>query len=285
MPLIQCASCQTPKLQTSTQLRSEPISGSAILPARPAWLFRMVLFYSAVFVGSVALLCAQQPTSGQDRPDAPSATRSAQTASRKPPAGFVSTIRRRSIVFPDIATSEGPLSVGEKFKLFVNDSTSPGTFAASAFGAGIGQAEDSPHGYGQGAEGFGKRFGASMARNASSEFFGTFLLASMLREDPRFFPQSDPTLVGSVKYSLTRVVVTRNDDGRNVANWSGLLGPLMAEGLANVYWPEEERTAPKTLERYGLDLATRAGSNMFRNYWPVFFKKLRRAPHSSGTHN
>jgi hypothetical protein len=88
-----------------------------------------------------------------------------------------------------------------------------------------------------------------------------------------------------VKYSLTRVVVTRSDDGRNVANWSGLLGPAMAEGLANVYWPEEERTAGKTFERYGLDLATRAGFNMFRNYWPVFFKKLRRAPHSSAVHN
>jgi hypothetical protein len=192
----------------------------------------------------------------------------------------VSTISRRSIFFPDIATTEGPLSAGEKFKLFAANSTSPGTFAAAAFGAGIGQAEDSPEGYGQGAEGFGKRFGASMARNASSEFFGTFLLASILSEDPRFFPQANPTFGGSVKYSLTRVVVTRSDDGRNVVNWSGLVGPAMAEGLANVYWPEEERTASKTLERYGLDLATRAGFNMFRNYWPVFFKKLRRAPHS-----
>jgi len=245
----------------------------------------MVLFYAATFMGSVALLRAQQPASGQEHPDAPSATRSAQSASRKPPAGFVSTIRRRSIVFPDIATTEGPLSTGEKSELFVDNTASPGTLAASAFGAGIGWADDSPRGYGQGAEGFGKRFGASMARNASSEFFGTFLLASILREDPRFFPQVDPTLAGSIKYSLTRVVVTRNDDGRNVANWSGLLGPLMAEGLANVYWPEEERTAPKTLERYGLDLATRAGFNMFRNYWPVFFKKLRRPPHSSARQN
>lgn len=184
-----------------------------------------------------------------------------------------------SFVFPNIATTEGPLSTGGKFKLFATNSISLSALAGSALGAGIGQAEDSPHGYGQGGEGYAKRFGASMARNASSNFFGTFLLASMLHQDPRFFPQRDPTFGGSIKYSATRVFVTRNDDGKDGANWSGLLGPLMAEGLANTYLPEDERTVGKTFERYGSDLASRVGSNLLRNYWPVLFKKLRGSPH------
>jgi len=279
MPLSRCATRTVLKHRTSSQPRSKFIFKLSLLLTRPVRLGREVFSCAAMLACSVGMLCSPQSASGQDHPDAPSATRRAQSSTRKPPAGFVSTIARRSKFFPDIATTEGPLSAGEKFKLFVANSTSPGTLAASAFGAGIGQAENSPRGYGQGAEGYGKRFGASMARDASSEFFGTFLLASILSEDPRFFPQAEPTLGGSIKYSLTRVVVTRSDDGRNVANWSGLVGPLMSEGLANAYWPEEERTAGKTLERYGLDLAIRAGSNMFRNYWPVFFKKLRRPPH------
>jgi hypothetical protein len=187
------------------------------------------------------------------------------------------TINRKSLFFPDIATNEEQLSTGDKFKLFVDNSASLSTLFGSAFSAGIGQADNYPEGYGHGAEGYGKRFGASMARNASSEFFGTFMLASMLRQDPRFFPQADPTLVGSIKYAVSRVFVTRNDDGNDVANWSGLLGPAMAEGLANSYWPEDERNAGKTFERYGYDLAGRAGFNFFRNYWPVIFKKLRRS--------
>ncbi len=237
-----------------------------------------------MLVWFAAVLCAQQPASSQDRPDAPSTTRSAQSP-RKPPRGFVSTLNRKSIVFPDIATTEGPLSTGGKFKLFVDNSASLSALVGAAASAGIGQAEYYPHGYRQGAEGYGKRFGADMARNASSEFFGTFVLASMLRQDPRFFPQADPTLGGSIKYAVTRVFVTRNDAGEDVANWSGLLGPAMAEGLANAYWPEGERTAPKTFERYGIDIASRAGFNLFRNYWPVFFKKLRRSPRSSSGHN
>ena len=190
------------------------------------------------------------------------------------------TVNRKSLFFPDIATSDARLSTGDKFKLFVDNSASLSSLAASAFWAGVGQVEYHPHGYPQGAEGYGKRFGAQMARNASSEFFGTFMLASMLHQDPRFYPQTDPTLGGSIKYAVQRVFVTRNDDGNDVANWSGLLGPAMGEGLANVYWPEGERNAGQTFERYGTDLAGRVGLNFFRNYWPVFFKKLRGAPRS-----
>ena len=196
---------------------------------------------------------------------------------------FFSTVARKSLVFPDLATSEGPLSTGEKFKLFVNNSISPSTLFAAAAGSGISQAINSPEGYGQGGEGYAKRFGSSMARHASNNFFGTFLLASALHEDPRFFPQVNPTFGGSVKYSVQRLFVTRSDSGNDTANWSGLLGPALGEGLANAYWPEQERTAGDTLVRYGVDMATTAGYNMLRNYWPVFFKKLRGgSAHSSG---
>lgn len=269
MPLSQPATRQAPRSRTSPECR------------RLNRLSRTVLLSVALVVSSAATTLAQQPASTATPPDAPSTSQ----ARRKPPAGFFATLNHKSIFFPDIATTEGPLSTGEKFKLFVDDSASLSALLGSTLSAGIGQAENSPRGYGQGGEGYAKRFGASMARNASNNFFGEFLLASMLRQDPRFFPQADPTFGGSIKYALTRVVVTRNDHGEDVANWSGLLGPLMSEGLANAYWPEDERTAGQTFKRYGIDLASRAGFNMLRNYWPVFFKKLRGSPHSSTGHN
>jgi len=170
------------------------------------------------------------------------------------------------------------MSTGQKFKLFVDDSISLHTLAESSLFAAIGQAADSPHGYGQGGDGYAKRFGASMASGASSNFFGTFLLASAFHQDPRFFPERDPTFARSVKYSLQRIFVTRNDEGWDVANWSGLMGPLLSEGLANAYWPEQDRTAGQTFQRYGIDLAVRFGGNMLREYWPVFFRKVRGSP-------
>jgi hypothetical protein len=231
---------------------------------------------SIVLCSATASLAQQPSASGQDHPDAPSTTQANNSAPRHSPSGaFFSTLQRKSLVFPDIATSEGPLSSGEKFQLFVNNSISLSRLFASAAGAGIGQATNSPEGYGQGGEGYGKRFGASMARNASSNFFGTFLLASALHQDPRFFPQRNPTFGGSVKYAVRRLFITRSDSGHDTANWSGLLGPALGEGLANAYWPEGQRTAGDTLHRYGVDMATTVGYNILRNYWPIFFKRLR----------
>jgi hypothetical protein len=185
---------------------------------------------------------------------------------------------KRSIVFPDIAADSARMSTGQKFKLFVDNSISLHALAGASLGSAISQAADSPHGYGQGSDGYAKRFGSSLARTASSHFFGTFLLASALHQDPRFFPERDPTFGRSVKYSIQRLVVTRDDEGRDVANWSGLVGPLLSEGLANAYWPEQDRTAGQTLQRYGTDLAVRLGTNMLREYWPVFFRKVRGSP-------
>lgn len=193
-----------------------------------------------------------------------------------PPVALFVMLNRKSIVFPDIAANSARMSAGKKFELFVDNSISLHGLAGAAFGAGLAQAADTPRGYGQGGDGYAKRFGSSMARLASSNFFGTFLLASALHQDPRFFPKREPTIGQGVKYSLERVVVTRNDEGRDVRNWSGLLGPLLSESLANAYWPEQDRTAGQTFRRYGIDLAVHAGTNMLREYWPVLARKMRR---------
>lgn len=252
-----------------------------IRPSRLLSASRACFFAAAVSGCLLASGWAQQSAS-PPVPDAPSATRaSAQTKTRGQFDPVLGVLTKRSLFFPDLAATPGRLSTAEKFKLFVDDSISPAELTESALGAAIAQASDSPSGYGQGGEGYAKRFGSSMARGASQEFFGTFLLASALHQDPRFFPEVNPSFGRAAKYSLQRVFVTRSDAGRNVANWSGLLGAAMAEGLANTYWPEQDRTAGQTVRRFGFDLATRAGGNMLRDYWPVFFKKLR--PHG-GAH-
>ena len=194
-------------------------------------------------------------------------------------------LEKKSIVFPDIASTTAALSPGAKFQLFVDNSVSVHTITWSALGSLIGQADDSPTGYNVGGTGYGKRFGSSLARESSGEFFGTFVIASALHEDPRFFPEYNPTFKHSMKYSFNRLFVSRNDAGQKVANISGLVGPLLGESLANVYWPDRNRTVGDTLFRYGLDLAARAAGNMFREYWPVVSAKmLHQPPNRGATH-
>ena len=65
-------------------------------------------------------------------------------------------------------------------------------------------------------------------------------------------------------------------------NVSGVLGPLAAEGLANTYLPDAERTAGRTFERFGIQLAVIAGSNVVKEFWPAIFKTLRIAKFAPG---
>jgi hypothetical protein len=267
------------------------ISISGMLPvtqSNHAFTFLPALC-TLIFAGAIACCSTTAALAQETKPQTQTGTSSAgqaPTASSKVPGvRLYNLLERKSIVFPDIAASTEPLSTGQKFQLFVDNSISVHTITWAALGSAVGQADNSPTGFGQGWDAYAKRFGSSMARQSSSQFFGTFVLASALHLDPRFYPEVNPSFGHAVKYSVQRVFVTRTDDGRDVANWSGLLGPLMAEGLANVYWPERNRTVGDTFLRFGLDIATRAGGNMLREYWPVFRGKIHHAPRPTARHN
>jgi len=227
------------------------------------------------------LVRAQEPagtaTNNSSLPDSPepkqekgSSNPAMETTTR-----FVGYMTNSSIVFPDIATSEGPMTPGEKFRLFVNQSISPPFIILPLFTSAYNQARNVPKEYGQGWNAYGNRYGESIARASSNSFFSTFLLASALKEDPRFFPQNRPSFWGSIKYSAQRLVVTRTNSGRDTFNASGVLGTFMSESLANAYLPPSQQTAGETLERVGTDLIWKFAGNMFKNYWPELFHSMK----------
>ncbi len=74
---------------------------------------------------------------------------------------------------------------------------------------------------------------------------------------------------------MSRVLITRTDDGRPTFNWSNVMGGLMAESLAVSYLPDSERTAGKTFTRFGVRLGFSALDNVVKEYWPTIFKSLR----------
>jgi hypothetical protein len=245
---------------------------------RGAMMHRLV-WTTAICGLMCASSVAQQSQSGTP-PDAPSASPQAETAphGNNPVQSGMSFLQRKSVFFPDLALNAGPLSSWQKFKLAANNSVSLATIGAALTGSAFGQAINSPAGYGQGAEGYGKRFAADMARSASANLFGTFLIASALHEDPRFYVKRDLSFKQSVKYAGVRVAVTRSDSGNRVANLAGLLGPLAGEALANTYYPEGNRDISSTFIRYGADLGWKFGGNLLRQYWPSINKKVRLTP-------
>ena len=240
---------------------------------------RIAKFCALAF--AVAFLCTNaQPVLAQrvtvDLPDAPVPKQQPGGAEKKNSGGFSSTVdvlSRRSLFFPDLAASAKPLSGFQKFELAVDQSIAPSAWLGAAFTAGIEQADNSWPGFGQGGEGYAKRFGATMAVNASTDMFGTFLLPAIAHHDPRYFV-SNGGFGRKIGHAIRRVLLTRTDSGGETANWSGLLGILGAEGLANTYLPDAEQTTSKTFQRFGIHVGVTAGGNLAREFWPVIFKSL-----------
>jgi len=241
------------------------------------------LFSTSLIMCCFGPVGAAQQTQSDSLPDAPSGrVQSPQTTTgNNPIQGGVALFRvleRKSLVFPDLATAKETLSAWDKFELAANDSVAISTIGATLVGAAYGQAIDSPEGYGQGSQGYFKRFGANMARATSDNMFGTFLIASVIHEDPRFYVKNGLSFKQSVKYAAVRLVKTRSDFGKPVINFGGLLGPLAAETLANTYYPEGSRSVGDTFIRYSGDIGWRFAGNLLRQYWPNINKKLRLVP-------
>lgn len=172
-----------------------------------------------------------------------------------------------------------PLSSGQKFKLAVQY-LSPYTFFFVAAEAGINQARNSPSDYGQGAEGYGKRYGAGFADGLSAGVFVTGVYPSLLRQDPRYYRLADGGFSHRFGYAASRILVTRQDSGRKAFNFSEVLGSFSSSTLAMTYYPKSQRDFSDVAERAGIQFAFDAGFNVLKEFYPdierILFHKKRK---------
>lgn len=181
------------------------------------------------------------------------------------------------------ARNAPPLTPRQKFGLFAKGTLDPFPTVAYALQAGVSQASDTHSGYGQGAEGYAKRFGAALADGTSARFFGTYAFPSLLHQDPRYFRKGDGNAWSRVLYSVSRGVVTRSDSGKRQPNWSNVLGKFTGAGLSNLYYPAADRGANLTLTRVAISLSYQTLGNLAIEFWPeidrsVFGRKNKKRP-------
>jgi hypothetical protein len=170
--------------------------------------------------------------------------------------------------------SASPLTASGKWRLFVKSETDPFTFGWVAFEAGIAQANNDLPGYGQGAAGYGKRFGAGLADQTAGDFFGTFLFPSVLHQDPRYYRLGSGPFKRRLGHALIRPVLTHKDSGGPAFNWSGTLGSIATSGLSNAYYPEGSRGVGATFSRVAMALPFRMIDELVNEFGPDLQKKL-----------
>ena len=178
-----------------------------------------------------------------------------------------------------------PLSPSQKFQLAFKRSITPLTFVGTGLLAGIGQADNNFPKYGQGAEGYGKRFGAQYADTFDGNMIGGAILPVILHQDPRYYRMGTGGLRKRFWYSLSTAVRSKGDDGKWQPGFSPILGSFAAGGIANLYYPPPNRGAGLTFERGSLVLAERALSQMFDEFLPDIQQRFFRGKNPSTASN
>jgi hypothetical protein len=140
-----------------------------------------------------------------------------------------------------------PLSSGQKFKLFFKSSTDPWPFLLAGVVSGIGQADDSYSEWGQGAQGYAKRYGAAYSDAFIGNFFGNAVLPSIWHEDPRYFQKGTDSATNRFLWAAASTVWCRRDNGKWGPNYANVVGNLMGAAVARAYYPASERTVSDTI--------------------------------------
>ncbi|MBV8570199.1 MAG: carboxypeptidase regulatory-like domain-containing protein [Acidobacteriaceae bacterium] len=130
-----------------------------------------------------------------------------------------------------------PLSAKQKLHLGVRTLVDPVTFGVAGITAGIQQERNSYHQWGQGVEGFAKRYGATYATAANGILITAVLMDSLLHQDPRYFYSGQGTRAQRAWYALRTAFLAKGDNGKWQPPYSDLIGLVASAEIAQTYYP------------------------------------------------
>jgi hypothetical protein len=183
-------------------------------------------------------------------------------------------------VLPNFLTVEDagtvpPLTTAEKYKTLTRSSFDYVKFFWYGALAGIAQAANSQSGYGQGAAGYGKRYGAAFVDGTIEDYMTGAILPSLLHQDPRYYQLGKGGFWHRTGYAVSRIAITRGDSGHNQFNFSEVLGSGTASSIGTYcYYPRSDRTAANVMSVWGTQLGIDAFVTVLKEFWPDIRRKL-----------
>lgn len=161
-----------------------------------------------------------------------------------------------------------PESVKDKFKESTQDAFDYSDFIFVAMLAGVGQAENSYPEFRQGAVGYGRYYWHALADQVDEDYQVEFFFPVALHQDSRYYTLGRGGFIKRTGYAFSRILITRNDAGRETFNTSEVVGAGAAAGTSDFYYPSPERTWTKTGQRWVLNVGLDGATYIFQEFWP-----------------
>jgi hypothetical protein len=173
-------------------------------------------------------------------------------------------------VFPDFlvsyAPNAAPLTAAQKFHLGWKTIIDPVSLGGTAISAGIDEARNNHPEFGQGTEGYAKRFGAQYANQVSHVFIGHVVMQSIFHQDPRYFYKGTGSIRSRALYAIGTAFVAKSDKGKWQFDYSDVLGGMVSHEISTLYYPSTSRPVRRAADEVLLGFAGRAENNLFHEF-------------------
>jgi hypothetical protein len=240
------------------------------------------------FFAQTTLVASPFPQAAQSAPPATAQSQAGTTTTTTTTAETQQAPQKTSndrlfYFLPNFLTLEesdnvAPLTWKEKYAVTARGVIDPSEFVLVGFVALIGQATNDNPSYGQGMEGYAKRYGTAYADNAIENMLASAVLPSLLHQDPRYFQLGHGSFSRRTLHAISRVVITRSDSGTHQFNFSEVGGALGAAAISTYsYHPQSEHDFSTVISVWGTQIGWDMATYMLKEFWP----DLRRRAHKT----
>ena len=161
-----------------------------------------------------------------------------------------------------------PLTPDQKAYLAVHNLIDPFNLLTIMGEAGISVAANSHSGYGPGFHGWGNYVGVSFTQDMTGEFFGTFLIPSLVHQDPHYHRMPKASTKRRIFHAAAQVFWTQSDNGKGMINYANLAGFAIDDAIGDLYVPGQQTRFSAGASRYGIALATAPIDNYVIEFLP-----------------
>ncbi|MFZ0339493.1 MAG: hypothetical protein WAL45_15765 [Terracidiphilus sp.] len=161
-----------------------------------------------------------------------------------------------------------PMTVEEKGRLAVHNLLDPFNLLTIGGEAGISVAANSHSPYGPGIPGWGRYVGVSFTQDMTGEFVGTFLIPSLVHQDPHYHRMPNARIPRRIFHCVAQIAWTQGDNGRGMINYADLAGFAIDDAVSNLYVPGQQTRLTASTERYAIGLATAPIDNLVTEFLP-----------------
>jgi hypothetical protein len=173
-----------------------------------------------------------------------------------------------AIVAEPVRASYAPLTGKERWNLYLRDAFwGPGVFFRAAGPALGAQLNNEPAEWGQGMEGYSKRFANRFGRFALRETYEA-TGAALLHHEVRYIRSNRSGFLPRAAHALTANFVTYDRSGRRTPHVARVGSVVAAEFTGNLWMPAGYRDTSTAMRGVGVQLGTSSAFNLIREFAP-----------------